>query len=252
MYDLYVMYLSKNIQHLEEQGRTQHNLIEAQLKALADAKPFIEHYVNYNDLLNGKIKELPTEFSNVIINFKFNNITVKNYYFMFNQLMDIEKKIQNFKKQKITYSLYRKVLSHHNRLALSYCFETGKPFTNKYFGTLDLRYKSPSQVSTRVNWVESKKKAKEITERGGKLYYIKEAEEAAAKGEPYEAENWIVHGFDTGFLFWKWSVSVLVGTEIKKEGFNYKFIPARGNYGSVNIIAQALKNPNHDYSIYTT
>lgn len=252
MYDLYVMYLSQNIKQLEKKVIEQTELIHKQLKNLNEYKPFIENYLDYNALLNGKLNELPKEHKNNIIHYALADIAARNYYFTFNTLKNYEKKIKEYKVQKISYTIYRKILSLYNKKVLNHCVETGDTFTNKYFGTLQIKYKTPERVSKRVNWKNSKKNLAEINARGGIPYLQKEADKAKEEGREYKGEKWIDCGFEDGLLYYHWDASVLTISELKKETYNYKYVPARGKFGAVSILSAPYSISNYDYTKYAT
>ena len=50
----------------------------------------------------------------------------------------------------------------------------------------------------------------------------------------------------------KWSVAPKILKEIKREGGNYQYFPARGNFGIISFFMKVYENPNHDYNIYNT
>ena len=249
MYDLYNMHLILSIQHLQNKADAQRVLVKDYLGQLSKIKHLIEHYIDYNALLNGQVKELPPELNTAIVDFNFNNIIIRNYYTLYSILLKYENEIQDIKKQKIKYNIYKAIITKFNKKLLKYCAETGKQYQNKYLGNLQVLYKECTDRS--VNWKESNKKKQEIIDRGGIPYLQKDEHDAIKQGREYHGEKWLVKGYDKGLLYWKWHVSPLISDEIKREVYNYKFIPARGNFGAIQALRKVYANEDHNYSIYT-
>lgn len=252
MYRLYIMYIDLNMQNLQKKINSQKLIINnTYLTQLNKIKPFIESYINYIDLLNGKIQCIPDEYRDAIKDFTIANMLVKNYYVIYNVLLEYEKQYKELESQKIKYNIYKKVLSKYNYKILKYCVTTGKQFENKYFGALEVRYKEPENVAHKINWKLSNEKRKEILDRGGVPFNTRDSELASLEGREYQGEKWVITGHEQGLLSWRWYPSPLVKEEIKTEPYNFKYVAARGNFGAMSVITNTYKNPNHNYNIYT-
>lgn len=252
MYDLYIMYLSVNIQDLQTKIKNQRLLVNNHLNNLSEIKIHIESCIDFNALINGKIEAIPAEYKDLIKNYNYYNIIIKNYYTLFNILLEYEKQCNELEAQKVSYVVYKAVITKYNKKLLKYCIDTGKAFSNKYFGTIQLFYRTADGVKRKVNWKLSNENKKNILERGGEPYLEKNAKAAAEAGVEYKGEKWIVMGFEQGLLYWRWYPSQLIKDEINREVYNYKFIPARGDFGAIKMLSDVYKNPNHNYKIYST
>lgn len=248
MYNLYNRYLILSIQTLEIKQKEQRELIDSYLKELGKIRYNIMNFVDYSELLNGRVKELPEDLKNIIPNYKYNNIIVKNYYNLYRLLTVYETDINNLKTQQVKFKVYKDIIRKFNSKMLDYCAITGKPFENKYFGKLCVYFRpTPSNV---INWGESNRKKQAIIDKGGIPYNGKDAEIALKEGREYLGEKWIDKHFDRGLLYWRWYSPTILKTEIKRELYNYKYIIAKGNFGALNAIKNVYNIPNHDYSVY--
>lgn len=250
MYDLYIMYLSVNIQNLQTKIENQRILVDKHLTNISEIKIHIESYIDFNALINGKINSIPIEFKNAVGNYNYYNIIIKNYYTLFNILLQYENECKSLEDQKVSYNVYKNVITKYNKKMLKYCIDTGKAFSNKYFGTLQLFYREADGVKRKVNWKLSNENKKAILERGGEPYLEKNAKAAEEAGVEYKGEKWIVLGFEQGLLYWRWYPSPLIKDEIKREVYNYKFIPARGDFGAIKMLSDIYKKESHNYKIY--
>lgn len=248
MYELYNMHLVLSIQQLQQKADNQRILVKDYLGQLNKIRHLVEPYIDYNDLLNGKIAELPKEFDKAIVDYTFNNIIVRNYYTLYSVLLKYENEVKELEKQKVKYIVYKTIINKFNAKMLKYCAETGKPYTNKYLGKLEVYYKEDTTQS--VNWKQSNINKQEILARGGTPYLQKDEHKAKLEGREYHAEKWLVKGYGKGLLSWRWYVSDLIKNEIKREVYNYKFVPARGNFGAIQALRNVYANENHNYSIY--
>ena len=109
------MYIQLQLNKKQEIASDQKALVKDYLKELKKIKPFIEHYIDYNALLNGKVKELPEDFSENITNFKMCNIVVRNYFTLYKLLTTYEAEVQVLKKQKVKYVVYKAIISSFNK-----------------------------------------------------------------------------------------------------------------------------------------
>ena len=203
MYDLYMMYLSLNIKNIQEKINNQRLLVDKHLKQVSDIKIHIQSYMDYNALINGKIESIPEEYKFAISNYVYFNIIIKNYYALYKGLIDYENQLKEFEVQKISYNVYKAVITKYNKKVLEYCLETGKAFENKYFGNIQAFYRNAEGVSKKINWKLSNENKKAILEKGGEPYLEKTAKEYAEKDKKNKGEKWVVFGFKQGLLYWR-------------------------------------------------
>ena len=253
MYDLYIMYLSLSIQNLEQKIEAQRLIVNNHLNQVSSIKVHIQSYIDFNALINGQVNTLPEEYKVAIgKNYNYYNIIVRNYNSLYNILLSYEKDYRGLKDQKISFNVYKTIITKYNKKVLSYCIDTGKAFSHKYFGTIQLFYRSKEGVAKKINWKKSNENKKRILEKGGEPYLEKNAITAKEKGIEYKGEKWIANGYDNGLLYWRWYPPELIKETIKREVYNYKYIPARGLFGAINMLSDVYKKDTHDYTIYST
>lgn len=250
MCNLYNLYIDLQLKNKEEAVKQQKREVNNYLKELQTIKPFIEHYINYNDLLNGKVNEIPKDFIAIIPNYKLVNITIKNYYTLYNVLLKYEDEVLILKKQKIKYTVYKYIITEFNIAIINNMLKTGKAFHNLYFGTIELLYKT-SNIKV-IDWSTSNKNKQEILDRGGEPYLRENYLKALEEKKEYRGEKWLVKRENKPLLRIRWRISSAITENVGKTGANFKIFPARGKYGIINYLMETYKNPNHDYSIYNT
>lgn len=250
MCSIYNMYIQMQLDKKIEAIAFQKSLVSKQLESLKKIKADVEHYVNYNDLLNGKVAELSTDFESVINNFKLANIAVKNYYHLYKGLLGYEEEMKILKRQKIKYNIYKDIISSFNKAVINDMLETGDDFDNIFLGKLGIYYKENHNKS--IDWEKSLANKEAIIAKGGEPYLRKNYLEASQQGREYNGEKWLVKRGERPLLSLKWRVAPKIINELQKEGANYKFFPARGNSGIISFLMKIYENPEHDYSIYKT
>lgn len=250
MCSVYNMYIQLQLNQKLGAITAQKTVIQSYLGELKKIKPYIEHYIDYSALLNGKISNLPEDIIGVIPNYKICNIVIKNYHKLYNTLLSYEAEALVLKKQKIKYNIYKDIISSFNKAIIKDMISTGNSFENLYFGSLEVYYKDQHNKS--INWQESLKAKQAILDKGGEPYLRKNQILASKKGEEYNGEKWIVKREPRPLLSLKWRVAPKIISELGKEGANYKFFPARGNSGIISFFMSVYSNPNHNYQIYKT
>lgn len=250
MCSIYNMYIQLQLDKKIELIAFQKELVANQLNSLRRIKSDIEHYVNYNDLLNGKVSELSDDYASVINGFNLANIIVKNYYHTYKGLITYEEEVKVLKKQKIKYNIYKDIISSFNKAIIDDMLETGDDFDNLFLGKLGIYYKENHNKS--IDWEKSLANKEAIIEKGGEPYLRKNYLEASKAGREYNGEKWLVKRGERPLLSLKWRVAPKIINELQKEGANYKFFPARGNSGIISFLMKIYENPEHDYSIYKT
>lgn len=248
MYDLYNTSLLYQIEEKKLFIQEQSRKAEEYLKKMKEVSSILSLYINYNDALNGTVSSLPPEvLAKDTTEIKYANIVLKTYYELRQPIEIATTEIHQLVKQKISYSIYKEIISLHNKKVVQYLVDTGKTFENKYLGTLKLVYRENTKAV--VNWNESNKNKKALLEQG-LIPYKKEDEEAAiANGQEYKGVKWLVTGYDKGLLVVKWTVPSIVKELLNKDIHDFKYIPARGHYGIMSIISNAY-NGNFDNSKY--
>lgn len=250
MCSIYNMYIQMQLDKKIEVIAFQKSLVAKQLDSIRKIKPLIEHYIDYNALLNGKVAELPADFEPAIVNFKLSNIAVKNYYHLYKGLLGYEEEMKILKRQKIKYNIYKDIISSFNKAIIKDMLETGDDFDNIFLGKLGIYYKENHNKS--IDWEKSLANKEAIIARGGEPYLRKNYIAATEEGREYNAEKWLVKRGERPLLSLKWRVAPKIINELQKEGANYKFFPARGNSGVISFLMKIYENPEHDYSIYKT
>ena len=92
---------------------------------------------------------------------------------------------------------------------------------------------------TVIEFIQDEQTKKELIEKGLIPYKKEDEERALANGEVYNGVKWLVTGYSTGLLVVKWTVPPIVKELLNKDIHDFKYIPARGNYGIMNTISTA-------------
>ena len=238
MYDLYNTSLLYQIEDKKKFIQLQTKKVEEYLTKMNEVASILSMYINYSDALNGKCKSLPDEvLAKNTTEIKYANMVLKHYYELRQPIEIATSEIRQLKKQQISYSIYKEIISLHNKKVAKYLVDTGKTYENKYLGTLKLVYRENTNAV--VNWNESNKNKKELIEKGLIPYKKEDEEKALANGEVYNGVKWLVTGYSTGLLVVKWTVPLIVKELLNKDIHDFKYIPARGHYGIMNTISTA-------------
>lgn len=149
-----------------------------------------------------------------------------------------EEKIKKLENKITPYNIYSKVIKQFNRKIIEECINKQYQFNMGYhLDVFRIVYAESRKLTP--NWGASTKKKKEILARGGKLYNGKEAKEYEERGEPYDGEKYLV--FKDPFSIWfEWCLRP-VSLKYLPILRDYKFKPARGNYGSMTILGNLKK-----------
>lgn len=241
MHELYNTALNYKIQEYKTFIQEQLEKVDKYLFKVNEVAPILSKYLNYNDVLNGKVSSLPDEILQIdTTEIKYANMVLKNYYELRQPIETASKELKEVKKEKISYTIYKEIISLHNRKVTEYLLETGKTFENKYFGTLKVYYRE--NVPSIVNWGKSNENKKKLLEQGLIPYKKEDEDKALAEGKEYKGVKWLVMGFEKGLLVLKWSVPPVIKEHLNKDMHDFKFIPARGNYGIMKLISDTYLN----------
>lgn len=149
-----------------------------------------------------------------------------------------EKKIELLNSKITPYKIFTKVIKKFNKRIIEECINNQYVFELGYnIGFFRIVYNISNKLTP--NWGASTRKKKEILERGGKLYNGKEAEEYRERGEEYDGEMYLV--FKDRFSLWfEWNIPP-ISIKYNNILMDYKFKPARGNYGSMSLLGELKK-----------
>ena len=177
------------------------------------------------------------------INFKAIKLYVEKYISCNNTLTINNNKIQQYKEELVTYSLYNRIITEFNRQVIDKIINDNYLFSIvPSFGAIGVIYNYNER--NRPNWGESNKNKQEILDRGG-IPYIKADAESI---EDYKGEKWLVyHPALDFYLQWhtKW-ISKKHNPFLK----DYTYHPARGKESIVSKLQSVKQDRDRASKLY--
>ena len=249
MYDLYNITINHKIQEKKKFIEEQTERVNKYSFKMNEVASILSMYIDYTSALNGKISKLPDEIlAKNTTEIKYANMILKNYYELRKPIEIVSQELKELKKEKLDFAIYKTVLSLHNKKLSMYLINTGKTYENKYLGTLKIGYKE--NTAAIVNWNESNKNKKALLEKNLIPYKKEDEEKALAEGREYNGVKWLVMGYDRGVPVLKWVVPDIIKEELGKKIGDFKYVPARGKYGIIQLLRDDYNSPNFNPNKY--
>lgn len=231
MYALYVYVINMKMKQTLQLITEYNEKLKTYLPTFDTYRSVITTYVNFEDLIQGRIKELPLD-STASTDAKFVNISVKDYYRYKEAIKTLTEDYKGLHNKRIPIKTYKEVIRRCNNKIGEWLLATGKTFTSPFFGSIKLRF---MDKSNRPNWGKSNKKKQEIIDRGGIPYNKEEEERCKKAGIPYHGEKWI-EGYPEGILTATWKRTYV--SQFLPTDMFIRFSATRGNYGLVNMLSK--------------
>lgn len=156
------------------------------------------------------------------------------------------KEIDTLRAKKIKKSIYYYIIVRFNTLLVEELIYNNYKFITKFIGNFAV-IKNMNKKKI-VDWVQSNINKKAILDKGQKLYYKKEAEEAKTKGEEYTGVEWLTYLDEEVGLFFNWQLLNYHFIRIPNMN-NFTFEPYKGDTSPVKMLMEHKRDLGQDYII---
>lgn len=249
MYEIYIDYLKTSIELLEYEIQEIKKNYNVNGTIFNPYKHIIEKYVNYDDVLNGLVSEIPFDIDVDEKTTRYINILIKGYYELHRPIQNKQKQINILRNQIINQSIYNYIIKEYNKKIALKMVKENYVIHNHYIGKLEikrLKRKKPA-----IDWGKSNKFKQNLIEEGKTLYSAEDKIKFEKENKEYNGVSWLIPhseenltlvytGVNNGYYF---NLNKLLRFKIGKSGNN-----AQENIFRLMINEQRL--PNFDYTKY--
>lgn len=237
MEQLYNLSTENKLEKLKEVYEERKKALNSYMQEIKTVKHYLEAYVDYNDVLNGKVEAVPENATIFIPHYEIVNIKLRNYCILFNAVKKIEQEIAFTKRAILPKQVYDFIIKFFNARVCRSIVLNKKAFYHPYLGSI---HYAPSQPRVVVDWGKSNKAKAAIIRRGGIPYSKREENEALARGHKYLGEKWIINVVSSYKNSLHWRKPSVIGNKenalLKLNKVNFKYKPARGQSGILSLI----------------
>lgn len=202
-----------------------------------------------NDILRIKFPVIPIYHKGKEVNWTAIKMYIEAYAKVNKYLLQAKADVNRLEKQKISYTLFRKIIIKANFKIITKIIESNYLFSPlKSFGSIGIIVNHNERK--RVNWGISNKNKKDLIAKGLIPYKKEDALKAKKEGKEYKGIEYLVYHPTTDyFLHWfKTAPAINYNVFLK----SYKFKPARGGNSSITTRFSKFKKTIENISqVYT-
>lgn len=244
MYNLYVHSIETKIKRNTIRIDELNKKVEEYLPQLSEVKETISKYVDYSDVVNGLVREIPITIDNQNDNsVRYINVLIKHFYELRAPMHILAEENKLLSTKKITIKVYKEIIKKANNKIGDYLIKTGKEYAHPYLGTFQVLH---DEVVNKPNWKVSNENKKAILERGGIPYSKEDEDRCIAAGIPYFGEKWLDKSRPGGLIVLVWRSSSFMKERLREDK-GTKFKGNKSRFGIIQKFSEYyLTNGGYD------